>query len=123
MLSAMVRRKCAFVVASSAFRFRRELRPLQNFEIHTECVLADDRQMHFVHIAREAGGERRALAGSIVRAVLRRGRETVSPRSVLLACTDDEQALPPAVSSGAEYDALATLERALSGEGGSQSAE
>ena len=48
----------------------------------------------------------------MIRAVLRRGRERVSPREVLARMGADAETLPPA-EGGAELAALAALEEAL----------
>ena len=104
----------AFIVASSAVRFRRELRPLQSFEIHSELVAASDKDMHFLQIAKSRD---KVCAGSVVRAVLRRGRERLSPREVLSKLGAGDDALPPPVwAAGDEVSALALLEKAMQGE-------
>jgi len=105
-----LRHKIAFIVASVALRFRRELKPLQAFEIHSECVCADDKGMHLLQLCREPGGGR-VMAGSMSRAVLRKGRELVSPRQTYAAVVGGEN-LPPS-GGGSEIEALARLEQAL----------
>ena len=103
----------AFIVASSAMRFRRELRPLQSFEVHSTVVSAGERDMHVLQLAYAAGAER-AFAGSLVRAVLRRGRELVPPRDVIGKLGAGVDALPPEPAHGGpEIAAMATLEQAL----------
>jgi len=103
----------AFIVASSAMRFRRELRPLQSFEVHSTVVSAGERDMHVLQLVYADGAER-AFAGSLVRAVLRRGRELVPPRDVIGKLGADADALPPEPADGGpEIAAMATLEQAL----------
>lgn len=110
----VINEKIAFIVASSAVRFRRELRPLQAFEVHTEVVAASDSDMHLLQIARSRG---KVCAGSFVRAVLRRGRERLSPRELLGALNVGDVALPPTTwEGGDEINALALLEQAMQGE-------
>ena len=108
----------AFIVASSAIRFRKELKPLQPFEIHTECHSADERSMHIVQIAKQGD---RVYAGQLCRAVLRQGRELVSPRKVLMEVAGGAEYLPPSSAGGADGEdegmkaALATLEEGWRG--------
>ena len=101
----------AYIVASHVTSFRREIRPLQAFEIHSEYVLADDKQVHILQLARSPGDDR-ILAGSLVRGVLRKGRDVVSPRELLSRVCGDAQ-LPSAHAWGDELDALAMLERRI----------
>ena len=117
MVTELLRRKGQFVVASMAIRFRKELRPLQSFEIHSELVAADQRQMWIKQIIREPGSER-PLAGGVCRAVLRQGRESISPTEVFRAAGGDPASLATLADGSApctEFEALSVLERSLSG--------
>ena len=76
--------------------------------------------MHIVQIAKQ--GER-VYAGQLCRAVLRQGRELVSPRKVLMEVAGGEEYLPPSSGGDADGDddgtcmkaALARLEEGLRG--------
>ena len=103
----------AFIVASSAIRFRRELRPMQPFEIHSQVVSASERDMHLLQIAKGGDGNK-VYAGTLVRAVLRQGRTRISPRDVLSELWDANMDAPfPIADGNANSEALATLEKAL----------
>lgn len=111
LLRATARENIAFIVASSAMRFRRELKPMQTFEIHTEVLSAGDKDMYFMHTARSGD---KVCAGAVLRAVLRRGREKVSPRDMMLRVGAKAEDLPvPDDGTAATLAALATLEEAL----------
>lgn len=112
LMQKTVKDKIAFIVASSAIRFRRELRPMQAFEVHTSLLAAGERDMHILQVAKGADGGK-LYAGALVRAVLRRGRERISPREIVSELGGDATALPFADGS-AETQALATLEELLS---------
>ena len=115
-LRACTNEGAAYIVASNVIRFRREVRPLQTFEVHTTLTHADEKQMWMTQIMRspshESGKGGHVHAGSIVRAVLRKGRDTVSPLKVAAAIGVDPATVDSAPSS--ELAALATLEKALS---------
>ena len=116
MITHLLKRKGAFVVASMAMRFREELRPLQSFEIHSELVAADERQMWIKQIVRKPGGDR-ALAGGICRAVLRRGREFISPVEIFQDAGGDVESLATLADGSTpqtEFEALSVLEKSLS---------
>ena len=116
MITHLLKRNGAFIVASMTLRFRRELRPLQPFEIHSELIAADQRQMWIKQLVREPGSDR-ALAGGICRAVLRSGREVISPVELFHAAGGDETALAHLADGrapGTEIEALSMLEKALS---------
>lgn len=106
----------AFIVAAQATRFRRELKPLEAFEIHSEVVRADERQMHILQLARTVGSEKVA-SGTMCRAVLRKGRDFVSPRELFETVTgaaDGGVPLPQAQDvERTELAAMARLEEAL----------
>ena len=57
-LGTAMRKKIAWIVASNVMRFRKELRPLQSFEIHSEYMCADDRSMYMLQLCRIPGDER-----------------------------------------------------------------
>ena len=90
LLKYSAKRGAAFIVASNAVRFRKELKPLQAFEVHSHVSSADDRQMHITQIMR-SGKDGRAHAGSVVRAVLRMGRNVLSPLEVMAALGADKE--------------------------------
>ena len=73
----------SFVVASAFTRFRKELKPLQPFDIHSTVHGADERSMWFLQLFHAAGADSPPVAAGLCRAVLRKGREVVSPRELL----------------------------------------
>ena len=114
------RERLIFLVASNAIRYRRELKPLQRFEVHTSIIAADERSMWMwqrFHPARSSSDEaqERAAAGSLCRAVLKRGSDVVSPLLVMQALGADEPTLADLKSASSAFgqDALATLEREI----------
>ena len=68
--------------------------------------------MHFLQTAKRAKDEKVA-AVSLIRAVLRRGREKINPREVLSRVGGDGVALPPAELKDGEVAALTALEKAM----------
>ena len=102
----------AFIVASTTMRFRRELRPLQAFEIHSSMAAADERSMWFLQTFHSRGDK---VAGGICRAVLRKGRSVVEPQAFLasLGVTADVRSQLRDAVPNSEHEALGVLERAL----------
>ena len=114
----LLKQQGAFVVASMALRFRRELRPLQPFEIHTILHAADQRQMYLLQTLRAPGGGQ-VFAGGLCRGVLRKGKTVLPPLDVFRAVgseTDVLDALAQSDVSKSEIEALATLEKAVIGQ-------
>ena len=103
----------AFIVASTTMRFRRELRPLQAFEVHSSMAAADDRSMWFLQTFHSRGGDK--VAGGMCRAVLRKGRSVVEPPALLASLGVDAVVLESlrAAVPKAEHEALSVLEKAL----------
>ena len=120
LMTKLAKRGGAFIVASMALRFRKELRPMQPFEITSSVVACDERQMWIKQLVREPGADSdaRPHAGSLCRAVLRKGRDTLSPieifKSVSKDVDHDQLAQLLASAATAERDALASIERDLS---------
>ena len=105
----------SFVVASAFTRFRKELKPLQPFEIHSTVHGADERSMWFLQLFHAAGADSPPVAAGLCRAVLRKGREVVSPRELLGRLGLSSAALDAlaAAAPRAEHEALSTLEKVL----------
>lgn len=117
LLSECFRRNAAFIVAANVIRYKREVRPLMAFEIDSTLVAADNRQMYILQSVREPHGERKLLAGGLCRAVLRKGRDTISPIDVFRVSGADDAVLQTISSADAQKtqrDALARLEEMLS---------
>ena len=118
MLSKLARMQGAFVVASMTLRFRKEVRPMQSFEIHSSVIAADERQVFIKQVLQEPNADR-IMAGSLCRAVFRKGRESIPPMDVLRAVSSgvdadmDELEKSMASAVTAERDALAAIEDAL----------
>ncbi len=114
----------AFIVASSAVRFRKELRPLQPYRIHSSITGADERSMWMLQTF-HADGTGMPLAGGLCRAVLRKGRETISPLSFLDGIGVDAATLTSLAASAprADHEALSVLEKALVADGASPPTE
>jgi acyl-CoA thioesterase FadM len=82
-LEAMVRNKYHFLVASTAVRYRREIRPLlRRFQIDSAVAGLDERSMWITHNFRyPVEGRNRVRAQMIVRGVAVKGRNVVDPRA------------------------------------------
>ena len=93
---------------------------MQPFEITSSVVACDERQMWIKQLVLEPGADSdaRQHAGSLCRAVLRKGRDTLSPieifKSVSKDVDHDQLAQLLASAATAERDALASIERDLS---------
>ena len=111
----LLRRQGAFIVASMAMRFRRELQPLAAFEIHTSLHAADDRQMWLRQTMRMPGSDE-IMAAGMCRAVLRRGKGVISPLEIFRTAGADSAAVDVLEASKvprSETEALSILEKAL----------
>ena len=115
MLSTAMREKAAFVISTAAVRYRREIGPFKPFEVHT-TVTAVDEQAAWVSQTIQPPSGGRAMAQSLVRAVLVRGRERVPPHSMFAASGIDEATIAAIASPEAiraQRNAFAELEDAM----------
>jgi len=76
--------KCLFLVGATALRFRRSVRPFAAFEVRTRVQAWDERAMIMQHDFHYPGSDE-ILATALCRAVLKRGRTTVSAQEVITA--------------------------------------
>lgn len=85
-LGASVQTKSAFIVAASMIRFRREIKPLNKFDIETRLVGIDDRNLWVYQTFHhdEAGERGKVLAQVYTQAVMTKlGRGVINPRTWL----------------------------------------
>lgn len=95
-LDYAMEQRAAFIVGMTAVQYRREIRPLQRFEIHSQLVASDDKWMTIAHEFRPPGGGD-ILAVAVCRAVLKQRGRTCSPRVLLKAIGLDVDACPAPV--------------------------
>lgn len=82
LLEYSMRERCAFIVGMTAVSYKREIKPLQRFEIHSQLVDHDEKWMTIAHEFRApASGD--ILAMTVCRAVIKQRGGTLSPRVVL----------------------------------------
>jgi acyl-CoA thioesterase FadM len=72
------RNKAVFLVGSTVTRFRREVRPLQAFEVHTQVLGWDERSLVFEHNFR-LSADSPPLSQTLCRAVVKSKGKTVAP--------------------------------------------
>lgn len=96
--------KAWFIVGSASVRFRRELKPFQRFEVHSQLIDFDDRWVTVVHEFRGAGDRASDLhAQGICRAVIKTsGGKTLVPGTVLQDIGVDVASRPPIPPEWAE---------------------
>jgi YbgC/YbaW family acyl-CoA thioester hydrolase len=98
LLEYSMRERCAFIVGMTAVSYKREIKPLQRFEIHSQLVDHDEKWMTIAHEFRSpVSGD--LLAMTLCRAVMKQRGGTLSPRVVLDAIGVE---LPPAGSQRPE---------------------
>jgi acyl-CoA thioesterase FadM len=83
-LDFAVREKAAFIVGMIATRFKREIKPLQRFEIHSQVVDFDDKWMSILHEFR-APKSGNILAMTVCRAVLKQQGGILPPAAMFEA--------------------------------------
>ncbi|KAJ1624310.1 HotDog domain-containing protein [Pavlovales sp. CCMP2436] len=114
LLDYVLREKAAFIVGMTAIRYRREIKPLQRFEIHSQMVAHDDKWMTIEHQFRNPGSED-LLATTMVRACLKQKGGSLSPRTMLrgLGIADADTAPEPRPELKEVLDSMLTLDGAL----------
>lgn len=81
-LDYVLKQRAAFIVGMTAIQYKREIKPFQRFEIHSQLIASDDKWMTIAHEFRkpESGD---ILALTVCRAVLKQRGGTCSPRALL----------------------------------------
>ncbi|KAL1529889.1 hypothetical protein AB1Y20_000818 [Prymnesium parvum] len=77
-----VRERAAFILGGVALRYRKEIKPFQRFEVHTQFVAFDERWIYVSQSMQPHGGGE-VMAQSFCRAVVKKGRKTLVPQEVL----------------------------------------
>ena len=117
MLSKLARMQGAFVVASMTLRFRKEVRPMQSFEIHSSVIAADERQVFIKQVLQEPNADRIMAARFVglcsAKAESQYRRWMCSSRQQGVDADMDELEKSMASAVTAERDALAAIEDAL----------
>ena len=113
MLEYAMKERAAFIVAMTAIRYKREIKPLQRFEIHTQLIASDDKWMTLAHEFR-APDTGDPLAVALCRAVLKQHGGTCSPRALLRAVGLDLDLCPkPRAELKAALQSCEALDAAL----------
>ena len=85
LLQHAVKEKIAFIIASTAVRFRREIKLGQRYEVSTMLSSWDERSGVIRHEFTAPGRPDDVLSQVLCKCVFKRGRETLAPEAVLRA--------------------------------------
>lgn len=92
MMSAMLRNRWRPILGAATVQFRRELLPLQRFELVTKLAAWDAKWFYIEHRFERAG---EIYARGTVRGVLKQGRRTIPPEKLLHALGRDDPSPAP----------------------------
>mmetsp|Transcript_14039 Transcript_14039/g.18302 ORF Transcript_14039/g.18302 Transcript_14039/m.18302 type:complete len:229 (+) Transcript_14039:112-798(+) len=84
MLKSMLRDNVSFVMGGATVRYRRDIRPLQKFQVQTQIAHLDDRNMWFYHTFRHVELNARIRAQVLCRGVVLQGKNVLDPRVYLV---------------------------------------
>ncbi|GAX11997.1 hypothetical protein FisN_8Lh091 [Fistulifera solaris] len=113
LLSAMMKNNIAFLVAGSAVRYRREIRPVFcRFQIETTVAGLDDNNNIWImqNFRYPTQGQDRILAQVLIRGMAVQGRTVINPRHLFVdLCEMDETVVDKLIMPNVSDDAIESL--------------